>query len=140
VPPKLPIGFPKADDAGVTLLELIRSGAVLTPAVPDPVRFLLAPVAVVHEGRLHFFDLIGDRVRTLKYDREEREGERVVWLVQAGDRVAGLTAVIDESNEAQDAWRLHWDGLADPEQQRQQARFEAALAESLVRNGGNGRC
>ncbi len=121
-----------ADAAGVNLMEVIRSGAVLTPAVPDPVRFLLAPAAVVHQGRLHFFDLVGERVRTLKYDCEEWEGERVVWLVQAGDRVASLTAVDETSIEARTAWRLRWDGLPELEKHRQWARIEAALAESLV--------
>lgn len=131
MPPELSIRFPKADAAGVTLLELIRAGAVLTPAVPDPVRFLLAPAAVVRQGRLHFFDLIGDRVRTLKYDREEWSGEQTVWLVQAGDRVASLTAVGEASTEALSAWQLRWDGLPDPEKHRQHARIEAALATSL---------
>lgn len=115
----------------MTLLELIGAGAVLTPAVPDPVKLLLAPVALVHRGRLYFYDLVSGRARTLKFEGEDWESERRVWLVQAGDRVASLTLVTDESAEASSAWRRLWLDPPADEQARLRQHFQSAL-ESLL--------
>jgi len=111
----------------MSLLELIDAGVVLTPAVPEPVKLLLAPVALVHRGRLYFYDLVGGRARTLKFEREEWEHERCVWLVQAGDRVASLAPVADESVEASSAWRRRWLDLPAIEQAQLRQRFQSAL-------------
>lgn len=115
----------------MSLLELISAGVVLTPAVPDPVRFLLAPVALVDRGRLYFYDLAGERARSLKYEGEDWENERCVWLVQAGDRVASLALVADVSAEAQVAWQRHWLDQPTVEQARLRHHFQSALNELL---------
>lgn len=117
--------------ASMSLLELISAGVVLTPAVPDPVRFLLAPVAVVNHGRLYFYDLAGERARSLKFEGEDWENERLVWLVQAGDRVASLALVADASAEAQFAWQRHWLDQSTVDRARLHHHFRAALNELL---------
>lgn len=115
----------------MSLLELINAGVVLTPAVPDPVRLLLAPVALVDRGRLYFYDLTGARARSLKFEGEDWENKRCVWLVQAGDRVASLALVSDASAEAQVAWQRHWFDQPAVEQARLRHHFQSALNELL---------
>lgn len=100
----------------MNVLDLIREGVVLTAAVDDGARMLLAPSATIRSGRLVFYDLSASRARSLKFDAFEWVDDRGVWLIHSGDRVARIHSVWRESFEAGEAWRQHW--LDRPEEEK----------------------
>ncbi|MBI1177608.1 hypothetical protein GC207_09235 [bacterium] len=98
------------------VLDLIREGAVLSAAVIGGAQMLLAPHAVIRCGRLVFYDLASGRARSLRFDAFEWAGDRIVWLIESGDRVAKVGSVWLEVPEAGQAWRRDW--LDQPENEK----------------------
>jgi hypothetical protein len=109
------------------LLTLIQNGAVLSANVPDGARMLLAPPAVIRDGRLIFYDLASGRARLLKFDAVEWVNEDQATLLQAGDRVADLTRTTDVSPAATAAWNRLWLDRPGPEQARLLEEFRAEI-------------